>query len=435
MTNPNVVTACIVTCQATPVPSTSAAGRRVDVLPKPKRLRLAESGVRQAEVELKVPEIPELPRRPTDFSQCLPQGWEQTMSPGDRAWVDRTLFVAKGKLTPSLRTWWYPPPIEQSSSKPNPSAYHHRRLFLWMPRKMWKIDFHCPHCEPQQSLRSKGLYNRVRLVLDIKDYYYLAAEYMDCGACLGTFISWDHRMLDQLPDGVRAAFPVVLTRKYACDQAVVSLLHSRTIGNSPTALQHNLQKVHSEEWLRRQMCYLSECARHRKGLQALILPVPDYQEAAPFPRLPQAKWFLSVYVRDVWSRLPSLLAAATSVYGSILKIDSTKKVCKKLQGSAAYTANWTTNVGNERGEIVHSVLTSSEGIPSLLKLADGLVERYNKAGQPPPKVMYTDLDCCSSRGVSWSEQKRHIPCIQDPPNIQLYTITRDIFKGGVRLSL
>lgn len=88
------------------------------------------------------------------------------------------------------------------------------------------------------------------------------------------------------------------------------------------------------------------------------------------------RWFLAVYVRDVWSRLPELLAAATSVWGSILKIDSTKKVCKKLLGVATRSANWATNVGNERGEVVLSVLTESESMASLKKMADGLIDRY-----------------------------------------------------------
>ena len=48
--------------------------------------------------------------------------------------------------------------------------------------------------------------------------------------------------------------------------------------------------------------------------------------------------------------MDGLLAAATSTYGSILKIDSTK-ICKKLQGAAVNTASWATNVGNERGEV------------------------------------------------------------------------------------
>ena len=84
---------------------------------------------------------------------------------------------------------------------------------------------------------------------------------------------------------------------------------------------------------------------------------------------------MSVYMRDVWSRLPELLAATTSIYGNILKVDSTKKVCK-LQGAAADSAQWATNVGNERGEIVTSVLTESEGTVGLQRMADGLMDHY-----------------------------------------------------------
>ena len=174
-------------------------------------------------------------------------------------------------------------------------------------------------------------------------------------------------MLSQLPNGVRAHFLVVHTRKYACDRAVVGLLRSRTPGNSSTALRNNLQEVHSEEWLLKQLCYLTDCERYRKDLQGLCLPPATYKEPLPFPPFPTPKsvntvattnhaieclnacrWFLAAYVCDVWERLPQLLAAATSVYGTVLKIDSTKKVCKKLQGAAAGTASWATNVGNER---------------------------------------------------------------------------------------
>ena len=56
--------------------------------------------------------------------------------------------------------------------------------------------------------------------------------------------------------------------------------------------------------------------------------------------------------------MDDLLAAATSTHGSILKIDSTKKICNKLQGADANTASWATNVGNERGEVLMSVLTT-----------------------------------------------------------------------------
>jgi hypothetical protein len=52
------------------------------------------------------------------------------------------------------------------------------------------------------------------------------------------------------------------------------------------------------------------------------------------------------------------------------------------------------------GEIVQSVLTSSESIAALKKLPEGMMDRYDKAGKPPPSLIYTDRDCCSSQGGS-----------------------------------
>ena len=109
--------------------------------------------------------------------------------------------------------------------------------------------------------------------------------------------------------------------------------------------------------------------------------------------------FVAVYTREVWSRLPELLAASTSVFGEVLKIDSIKKVCKKLQGAAANTASWATNVGNEKGEIVISVLTESESSDSLA-MAEGLMDRYKKAGKHPLLLLYTDRDCCCHPSIN-----------------------------------
>ena len=320
------------------------------------------------------------------------------MASGDRSWVGKSLFVAKGRLKDKLVNWWYPPsvPSLQVTSEPKPQLYFLRRLFLWMPRKMWLVDFKCPTCKV--SLRSKGLYNRVRLVLDMQEYYYLAGEYMDCKTCISTFLSWDHRMLRQLPDFVRSRFPEVLTRKYACDRSVATLLRARTAGNSSTSVRNNVHELHSEEYLRHQLLYLSACQRHRSGVAMMVTGgVTRYEEAPAMKSFPSAKWFQAVYLRDVWARIDILLAQLTSIYGSILKIDSTKKVVNKLQGA---TAHWCTNVGNERGEIVQCVLTVSEGAEGLELMASGLMDRYEKAMVDSPKVLYTDRDCCSGVGPS-----------------------------------
>ncbi len=283
--------------------------------------------------------------------------------------------MAKGRLTEKLQIWWHPPSHDRiPSAQPHPEDYTLKRLCLWVPRLLWEVELKCPQCTTRHILWSKGLYHNIRVVLDLKDSYYLAAEYYQCKVCNGTYAAWDHRILDQLVEGLRSHFPAVLTRQYACDKSVIALMRSRTLGNSPTALRNEVCEVHSDHFLARQLRYLSDCKRHREGISQYTTRC-EYDEPPSLPSFPSREWFLAVYTRDVWGRLPSLLAAATSIYGSILKIDSTKKVAKKLQGAEADTANWATNVGNEHGEVLVSILTDSESNESLARMADGLMGR------------------------------------------------------------
>jgi len=92
---------------------------------------------------------------------------------------------------------------------------------------------------------------------------------------------------------------------------------------------------------------------------------PEYAEMPGFRSVPCPKWFLACYVRDVCTRLPELQAALTSIHGRVLNMDFTKKVCRKLQGTGAGIASWMTSVGNENGEILISVLTTSEDLAAV----------------------------------------------------------------------
>lgn len=276
-----------------------------------------------------------------------------------------------------------------------------------MPRKMWAFDFMCPTCKPKTSLTLKGLYKRVRSVIDLKNKYYLAAEYLECRSCKGTFISYDSSLIDQLPVALKVRFPVVLTRKFSCDQSVVALIRARTLGNSSTAVCHDVKELHTEEWMRCTVSYLSDCNRHKKAREFMKLEAVSYEHPPELKSVPTQKWFLATYVRDVWSRLPSLKASATSIYGSVLKIDSTKKITRKLQGKAANPAAWCTNIGNERGELLISILTTSESLANLGRMAEGLMDRYAKASQPDSEVLHTDRDCCISEERSKLQRLFH----------------------------
>ena len=70
---------------------------------------------------------------------------------------------------------------------------------------------------------------------------------------------------------------------------------------------------------------------------------------------------------------------------------------KKLAVGIEDIATWMTNVGNEYGRILNSVLTTGEGA-GLDDLCQGIVQRYRDAGEPQPDAIYVDRDCCSDRG-------------------------------------
>lgn len=56
-----------------------------------------------------------------------------------------------------------------------------------------------------------------------------------------------------------------------------------------------------------------------------------------------------------------------------------------------------TNVGNEYGQILNSVLTTGEGA-GLAGMCQGVVKRYRDPGEPQPDAIYVDRDCCSDKG-------------------------------------
>ena len=69
-------------------------------------------------------------------------------------------------------------------------------------------------------------------------------------------------------------------------------------------------------------------------------------------------------------------------------------MAKKLAGQSKGTATWATNVGNEDGQVLMSVLTCQEGYMGLKPMVDGITARYWSANVCPPEVLYVDRDCC-----------------------------------------
>ncbi|KAM9341602.1 uncharacterized protein ABDE67_015265 [Symphorus nematophorus] len=330
-------------------------------------------------------------------AKLLPKGWRQTLPEEQQDWVGRALFTrgAGGQpvLTGELRLWWFPPGDRPLYTQPPTSfhAFYQCRFFLWAPYRMWAYRLACPTCG--HRLTGAGLYKTIRRVLDMNVLYFMGTEYLECCSCHRKYAAWAQDILGQLDLAHQESFPAVLTYKLSCDKVVIGQMKERTLGNSATRLRTALVEQHTREWMSRSMRYLSVLRKLRVPGAA---PARDATVPLMHP-VPTVAWLLSVYVRDTFTRLDETKARVTSIFGTILKMDSTKKMTKKLAGGAAGTAAWVTNVGNEYGQVLMSVLTDSEG-DGLLPMVAGLVRRYRDAGKAPSQVLYVDRDCCAAVG-------------------------------------
>lgn len=109
--------------------------------------------------------------------------------------------------------------------------------------------------------------------------------------------------------------------RLSCDLRVVAQLRSRTLGNSANRLYNTLREQHSNAWMRRAIQYLGVCEQFL-ALRGHFPPPPQ------MPPLPTPIWLLTVYSYDILTQLDEYKARTTSTFGSILKMDSTKKVSK-----------------------------------------------------------------------------------------------------------
>lgn len=115
-----------------------------------------------------------------------------------------------------------------------------------------------------------------------------------------------------------------LLYRYACDIRVIRLMRERTLGNSSHRLVRQLWENHSEEWLGRLSRYLGECEPYMD--HPSLFPVVCQEPPEPVA-VPTDRWLLSVYGKDILSRLDHVKASITSTFGAVLKMDSTRKVC------------------------------------------------------------------------------------------------------------
>ena len=87
-----------------------------------------------------------------------------------------------------------------------------------------------------------------------------------------------------------------------------------------------LNEQHTEVLLQHTAHYLTDCQMFVQASKKKLLVPRTFDDPPSQPPVPKAAWVLTVYCRDVLTSLGEVKASITSTLGTVLKIDSTKKV-------------------------------------------------------------------------------------------------------------
>ncbi|RXN02313.1 Carboxyl-terminal PDZ ligand of neuronal nitric oxide synthase [Labeo rohita] len=347
----------------------------------------------------------------------LPKQFCRVIKPADQKWIAQCLYESTGRLKQQFSQNWFHPPSSSklTASPPDPGSYFRQRMFLWAPMRMWGIPLKCTQCN--RKMHHSGIYTKVREVIDVDSRYYLiGADYPRCSKCMIPVCPWSSEILKQLDPSHRNKFPAVLTTHLALDRKCVTLLRPRTAGNSSSYLQQALEEIHSKEWARRTVDYLTDC----------VTPVLTWFRP----------WKVTVRL-DVFHFMRRFTAGLTTehhpLYGTFCsKLSSCIFEWDKDDISRLKEAKKTMLLKKHGGHIpteaqILSSITSNElakhcrrrtrGVEETRALIQGLLDSMWELTDT------TGLHLINPGSMAhvWEVQQKHLPCIQDPPAVQLYT--------------
>ena len=176
-----------------------------------------------------------------------------------------------------------------------------------------------------------GWYKTVRQVLGHDQFYYLVTEEVECSnkECKAKYQCWSEEIMKQVPKSIVDNLGVTLTYKYAIDTSVLQQLSARTAGNSATSTIKGILQQHSTAHFNKVNSYLEDHVAFLKATKRGLVASPASNMIPTFHALPCVKWLLHTYACYVFKRSDEMKAALTSVFGEVLKIDSTKKVSER----------------------------------------------------------------------------------------------------------
>ncbi|XP_028298128.1 uncharacterized protein LOC114460375 isoform X4 [Gouania willdenowi] len=162
-------------------------------------------------------------------------------------------------------------------------------------------------------------------------------------------------------------FPAVLTRMCGVDKQIIRLMRDRTVGNTMAKVWRQVQESHCEDYLHRKDLYTTLLSQLNKPGGIIRTLSHQFQRPPTRRELPSPQLLRKAFLISEVENIEDYRTQIMSTFGKVLKYDSTRKICKKLAGEGKGRADWCTNVANELGQILMSVLTCEESLEKLLR--------------------------------------------------------------------
>ncbi|XP_067257017.1 uncharacterized protein [Chanodichthys erythropterus] len=216
------------------------------------------------------------------------------------------------------RMWFHPPefPGVVEWKVPSADTFYYSPVFFWRPVRVWHYSPRClrPDC-PARSNQTASLYrcgysHTVRQICHMSGWYSMLTVVLACNAfcrkaakeseerAIGSFLSLEACIIEQLSPAHRAVFPTILTLRRGVDKQVIRLMRDRTEGNTMTNVWRQVLESHCEEYLLRKDLYTTLLCQYRQpGKITRNLPqrfkLPPPRRELPSPKLLRKAFLLA----------------------------------------------------------------------------------------------------------------------------------------------
>ena len=305
---------------------------------------------------------------------------------------------------------------------PREHLAYYQDIYIWIPDKRWGIKLCCPTCKKSGShVQAHGFRDNhyARLVVGMKETYYVLSRRYICKACEQTksdldhqaeqvvegvdqaerinfkytFMGWDRDLLPLLKHGLGDEFPAFFTHRAGLDKQVIDLMRPLFDNQvRPETLSDIMLEMHTKEHTRWHLRYERDLAKNkfdtgrRREMFSLFADEEKYRG-----KVPTGSYLLTAS-KQFHETIQCHLSKEVKKRGAtILSWDVSYKVPKHLyqhHGKPIFQGLVTAT--NEFGEVriqFHVVTDEHKQMVTAIEAFKNTTREY---GQPPLKLFFTD---------------------------------------------